>query len=62
MKKEYQSEEKWTETKNKLKKKFALLSENNLINDIENQDDIIERLQEVLGKSKEDIEKIISEL
>ncbi len=61
MKKEQQQEEKWTETKNKLKNKFALLSENDLINDIEKQDVIIGRLQKVLGKSKEEIEKIISE-
>ena len=50
MKKEHQPEENWTETKNKLKKKFALLSENDLINDIENEDVIIGRLQKVLGK------------
>lgn len=62
MKEESQTEEKWAETKMKLKKKFALLSDSDLINDIEKQDDIIGRLQEILGKSKEEIEKIISDL
>lgn len=62
MKEESQTEEKWAETKRKLKKKFALLSDSDLINDIEKHDDIIGRLQEILGKSKEEIEKIIAEL
>lgn len=53
---------KWEETKEKLKRKFALLSDNDLKPGEGKQEDVLLRLQILLGKSKEEILKIISEL
>jgi uncharacterized protein YjbJ (UPF0337 family) len=52
----------WNETKGKLKQKYALLTDNDLLLLEGKQDEMIGRLQTKLGKTKEEIHKIISEL
>ncbi len=52
----------WNETKGKLKQKFAMLTENDLLLVEGKQDELLGRLQLKLGKSKEDIHKIIADL
>ncbi|MDP4284568.1 MAG: general stress protein CsbD [Bacteroidota bacterium] len=52
----------WTDTKKKLKKKFDSLGENDLLLVKGRQDEMLGRLQVKLGKTKEDILKIIAEL
>ena len=52
----------WDETKGKLKQKFSKLADNDLLFVEGRQDEMLGRLQIKLGKSKEDILKIISEL
>ena len=52
----------WNETKGKLKQKFAILTDNDLLMVEGKQDELIGRLQTKLGKTKEDINKIIAEL
>lgn len=55
-------EKNWLETKEKLKKKFAKLTDNDLIFVEGKQDDVVKKLQVKLGKSKEEILKIITAL
>jgi len=52
----------WKETKGKLKQKFALLTDSDLLLIEGKQDEMLGRLQIRLGKTKEEINKIISEL
>ena len=52
----------WNETKGKLKQKFALLTDSDMLLVEGKQDEMIGRLQVKLGKTKEEIHKIISEL
>ncbi len=52
----------WNETKGKLKQKFAMLTDNDLLLLEGKQDEMLGRLQTKLGKSKDEIHKIISEL
>ena len=52
----------WNETKGKLKQKYAMLTDNDLLLLEGKQDELIGRLQTKLGKTKEEIHKIISEL
>ncbi|MDZ4664050.1 MAG: CsbD family protein [Bacteroidota bacterium] len=52
----------WNETKGKLKQKFAMLTDNDMLLVEGKQDEMIGRLQAKLGKTKEEIHKIISEL
>lgn len=52
----------WNETKGKLKQKFALLTDSDVLLIEGKQDELIGRLQIKLGKTKEDIQKIISAL
>ncbi len=52
----------WNEVKGKLKQKFAMLTDNDLLLIEGKQDELIGRLQVKLGKTKEEISKIISEL
>lgn len=52
----------WNETKGKLKQKYAILTDSDLLLAEGKQDELIGRLQVKLGKSKEEIHKIISEL
>jgi uncharacterized protein YjbJ (UPF0337 family) len=49
----------WNEQKGKLKQKFATLTDNDLLFADGKKDEMIGRLQIKLGKSKEELEKII---
>jgi hypothetical protein len=60
MPEENQKKVNWDETKEKLKKQFARLSENGELTD-EKQTEILNRLQIKLGKTREEIKKFISE-
>jgi uncharacterized protein YjbJ (UPF0337 family) len=61
---EYSSEIKgiWKETKGKLKQKFAMLTDDDLLLVEGKQDELLGRLQTRLGRTKDEIRKIISEL
>ena len=52
----------WNETKGKLKQKFAMLTDNDVMMVEGKQDEMLGRLQIKLGKTKEEIYKLISEL
>ena len=52
----------WNETKGNLKQKFAMLTNNDVLLVEGKQDEMLGRLQIKLGKTKEEIQKIISEL
>lgn len=52
----------WNEQKGKLKQKFAVLTDNDLLYEEGKQDEMYGRLQIKLGKSKEELHKIIEEL
>jgi len=52
----------WNETKGKLKQKFAMLTDNDVLLIEGKEDEMLGRLQVKLGKTKEEIHKIISEI
>lgn len=52
----------WNQTKGKLKQKFAMLTDSDLLLIEGKQDEMLGRLQTKLGKTKEEIHKLISEL
>ena len=52
----------WNELKGKLKQKFALLTENDLLLVEGKQNELMGRLQTKLGKTKEEIRQIIADL
>jgi uncharacterized protein YjbJ (UPF0337 family) len=52
----------WNETKEKLKEKFAKLTDNDLLMMNGAQDELLKRLEAKLGKTREAIRKLISEL
>jgi uncharacterized protein YjbJ (UPF0337 family) len=52
----------WNEIKGKLKQKYALLSDDDLLLLEGKQDELIGRLGVKLGKTKKEVQKIISEL
>ncbi|MFO7658692.1 MAG: CsbD family protein [Bacteroidales bacterium] len=52
----------WNEQKGKLKQKFAVLTDNDLLFADGKKDEMFGRLQKKLGKSKEELMKIISSL
>lgn len=52
----------WNETKGKLKQKFARLTDNDLLLIEGKQEEMLGRLQIKLGKTKEEIHKLITEL
>lgn len=52
----------WNETKGKLKQKFAALTDNDVLLVEGKQEEFIARLQVKLGKTKEEIHKLISDL
>lgn len=64
MKKTTESKEDWNETKIKLKQKFAMLTDNDLLLPLleGKQDEMLARLETKLGKSKAELQKLISEL
>jgi uncharacterized protein YjbJ (UPF0337 family) len=49
----------WNEQKGKLKQKFAMLTDNDLLFADGKKDEMIGRLQIKLGKSKDELEKLI---
>ena len=52
----------WSETKKKLKKKFAMLTDKDVLLIDGKRDEMLERIQLKLGKTKEEIQKLIAEL
>ncbi len=49
----------WNEQKGKLKKKFAILTENNLMYDEGKKDEMLGKLQIKLGKTKDQLHDIL---
>lgn len=52
----------WNETKGKLKQQFAILTNNDLLLVEGKHDEMLGRIQAKLGKTKEEIQKLISSL
>lgn len=52
----------WEEIKGKLKQKFAILTDNDVLLLEGKKEEMLGKLQIKLGKTKEELEKIISEL
>ena len=52
----------WNETKGKLKQKFATLTDDDLLLVEGKHEELLGRLQAKLGKTKEDIHKLIADL
>ena len=52
----------WNELKGKLKQKFADLTDDDLMYAEGKEDELLGKLQIKLGKSKEEVRKLISEL
>ncbi len=52
----------WNEQKGRLKKKFAMLTDNDLLFEEGKRDEMIGLLQIKLGKTKEEMLKIFSEI
>ena len=52
----------WNEIKGKLKQKFALLTDDDLLLVAGKQDEFFGRLQSKLGKTKKEVQKLISDL
>lgn len=57
-----ESDGNWEEQKGKLKQKFAELTENDLLYATGKKDEMLSRIEIKLGKSKEELYKIISGL
>lgn len=55
-------EENWSEIKGKLKQKFALLRNSDILLIEEKQDEMLARLQSKFGMTKEEIRKLIAEI
>jgi uncharacterized protein YjbJ (UPF0337 family) len=51
----------WNQIKGKLKKQFAILTDNDVLLEEGKHDEMIGRLQVKLGKSKEEMHKLIAE-
>ena len=49
----------WNEQKGKLKKKFAILTDNDLLYDEGRKNEMLGKLQKKLGKTKEELRKIM---
>jgi len=49
----------WNEQKGKLKKKFAVLTDNDLLYDEGRKNEMLGKLQKKLGKTKEELRKIM---
>jgi len=52
----------WNETKGKLKQKFAFLTDNDLLFAEGKKDEMLGKIQIKLGKTKEELQAIISSL
>jgi uncharacterized protein YjbJ (UPF0337 family) len=51
----------WNEQKGKLKQKFAVLTDNDLMYEEGRKDEMLGKLQIKLGKTKEELNKILSD-
>ncbi len=52
----------WNERKGILKQKFAVLTDNDLMYEEGKRDEMLGKLQIILGKTKEELNKILAEL
>lgn len=52
----------WNEQKAKLKKKYAVLTDNDLMYEEANKEEMYAKLQTILGKSKSELQKIMDSL
>jgi len=52
----------WNELKGKLKKKFAILTDNDLMYETGREDELYGRLQQKLGKTKKELQQLLNEL
>lgn len=52
----------WTETKGKLKQKFAILTDSDMLFIEGKREEMLGRLQAKLGKTREEVRKILGEL
>lgn len=52
----------WNELKGKLKKKYANLTDNDLLYEEGQEEELYGRLQKKLGKTKSEVQKIIQDL
>lgn len=52
----------WNEQKGKLKQQFAVLTDNDLMFEEGKKDEMLGKLQITLGKSREELQKIIAAL
>ena len=52
----------WNELKGKLKQKYADLTEDDLLYEEGKEDELYGRLQQKLGKTKDEVKKFIAEL
>ena len=52
----------WNEQKGKLKQQFAVLTDNDLMFEEGKKDEMFGRLQKTLGKTKEELQKLIEGL
>jgi len=51
----------WNELKGKLKKKYAVLTDNDLMYEVGKEDELYGKLQKKLGKSKTELQKLPAE-
>ncbi len=56
------SKENWNEQKEKLKRKFAIITGNDLMFEEGGKEEMIEKLREKLGKTREEMYRIITEI
>lgn len=52
----------WNEIKGKLKQKFAILTDNDLLLEDGKEDEALGKVQTLLGKSKEEMDEIMKDL
>ena len=52
----------WNEVKGKLKQKYGLLTDDDLVYSEGKEEELLGRLQKKLGKAKDEIQKVISEI
>jgi len=52
----------WNELKGKLKQKYGNLTDDDLIYTEGREDEMLGRLQKILGKSKDEVRKLIADL
>jgi uncharacterized protein YjbJ (UPF0337 family) len=52
----------WNQAKGKLKERYAVLTDNDLAYEEGKEDQLVGKLQEKLGKTKDEVKKILREL